>query len=284
VKRAYLIGLMVLVGLATVFTVGAVVMSGHRNPEMGLASAMGLGYLLVMSFAAFTAFERGWWRLPAFLGAGLAAAMMVVLPLYMYMESTISYSARPPWMETMGNLVIEGLLTTGLLCLGACVLSVPINLAGRMVQILTGLSYAGLFVLFQLSLWEVGARRDRFIWMSSFFILSGAGTITVFVLHKFFGIKVPNPIGLVVERMFLRCPRCQKEQDLDLASGRCAFCKLKIKVEVEEPVCPGCGYNLHQLTHAVCPECGRGLLSDEVAGEGTANLMKWAQANDVQRG
>ncbi len=52
------------------------------------------------------------------------------------------------------------------------------------------------------------------------------------------------------------CPRCGNGLTIDSnRDGRCTGCRLKIRVEVEEPRC-ACGYLLYELAAAVCPECG----------------------------
>jgi hypothetical protein len=55
----------------------------------------------------------------------------------------------------------------------------------------------------------------------------------------------------------LDCPRCAVT--IEARSGkqtRCGGCRLRVRVEVEEPRC-ACGYLLFQLTGDTCPECGK---------------------------
>ena len=54
----------------------------------------------------------------------------------------------------------------------------------------------------------------------------------------------------------IRCPRCALEQSIPLGKGKCARCKLEIRIEIEEPRCP-CGYQFLGLKAEKCPECGR---------------------------
>jgi hypothetical protein len=102
-------------------------------------------------------------------------------------------------------------------------------------------------------------------------IAGGCGVLTVFVLNKFFGIKVIDPLSIAAANIWLRCPRCSKEQEIVSGESRCVACKLRIKIEVEEPLCPKCGYNLHALTHPFCPECGTTLYGETI---GNPALMK----------
>jgi hypothetical protein len=54
----------------------------------------------------------------------------------------------------------------------------------------------------------------------------------------------------------MTCPRCRSLVDIHSNKDcRCPSCRLKIRVEVEEPRC-SCGYQLYQLDSDTCPECG----------------------------
>lgn len=61
----------------------------------------------------------------------------------------------------------------------------------------------------------------------------------------------------------LTCPRCQ--HPIEARSNRetrCEGCRLKVRVEVEEPRC-ACGYLLYQLESDICPECGKPVDPDD---------------------
>lgn len=59
--------------------------------------------------------------------------------------------------------------------------------------------------------------------------------------------------GVPVE---LPCPRCGTViRGRSNRDCRCGSCRLRVRVEVEEPRC-GCGYLLYQLAGETCPECG----------------------------
>jgi hypothetical protein len=55
----------------------------------------------------------------------------------------------------------------------------------------------------------------------------------------------------------LTCPRCNAAMDVQSnREGRCTGCRLKVRVEIEEPRCV-CGYLLYELESGTCPECGK---------------------------
>ena len=63
-RRYFLVGLLTLTGIATLLTIGFLFVGGRgREMEGAVMSAAGIGYLTVISFAAFTAFESRWWRI-----------------------------------------------------------------------------------------------------------------------------------------------------------------------------------------------------------------------------
>jgi len=68
----------------------------------------------------------------------------------------------------------------------------------------------------------------------------------------------------------LKCPRCQSDQKVGLGESRCGVCRLKFTIGVEVPKCPNCGFNIHGLTRAVCPECGLHLDDEDVPVSGAA--------------
>ena len=57
-------------------------------------------------------------------------------------------------------------------------------------------------------------------------------------------------------RLAFTCPRCGEGQSLRPGHARCASCRARFFIEIEEPRCE-CGYVLFNLTGDVCPECGR---------------------------
>ena len=61
----------------------------------------------------------------------------------------------------------------------------------------------------------------------------------------------------------LTCPRCQHPiHARSNREARCDGCRLKVRVEVEEPRC-ACGYLLYQLESDTCPECGKPIDPDD---------------------
>lgn len=61
----------------------------------------------------------------------------------------------------------------------------------------------------------------------------------------------------------LNCPRCGTGIEARAnREARCEGCRLRVRVEVEEPRCV-CGYLLYQLPGDTCPECGRAVAPED---------------------
>ena len=88
-------------------------------------------------------------------------------------------------------------------------------------------------------------------------ILTSLGIISLPILHKLYGSKNPTDAVSTKLEMEIVCPRCAAHQTIAAGDSSCGNCRLKFRLEIEEPRCAGCGYLLYQLTSLRCPECGR---------------------------
>lgn len=72
----------------------------------------------------------------------------------------------------------------------------------------------------------------------------------------------PGLIGAAIQ-VSMTCPRCQSTVEAQTnRESRCPGCRLKIRVEVEEPRC-ACGYLLYELESDTCPECGKAVAAED---------------------
>ena len=60
----------------------------------------------------------------------------------------------------------------------------------------------------------------------------------------------------------LQCVRCGQWMQMHSGKAACPRCKSIITLEFEEPRCE-CGYPLHRLASANCPECGKGIPAEK---------------------
>lgn len=68
-----------------------------------------------------------------------------------------------------------------------------------------------------------------------------------------------------IKAVSMVCPRCARKNEAPLGQSRCQGCGLILLVQVAEPRCVKCNYNLLDLRSPVCPECG-----EPIAGVGGA--------------
>ncbi|HEY4330099.1 MAG TPA: hypothetical protein VGN88_10220 [Phycisphaerae bacterium] len=271
-KRGFLLLLLALTGWTAVVIAWAVYRTG-RSPEVlswGLSATLTQGFLLVISFAAFTALDRPSIRLLALFGMPLAALMLFLIPLYAWTGIT-DYRQIGPFSHAAHNAtqcaVETGVLTAGLLCLVPFILIPNMKRIGRIVQLSTILYLTVAYITALLQIWQLDTQRvDEAL--TTLLIPAGACTFGVFALHKFLEIRQPTPLMSVDHAVQVRCPRCQSLETLEFGTSRCQCCRLKITIAVEEPKCPNCHFNLHHLTQPICPECGFHLDQDEVPAAG----------------
>ncbi|MGN6367226.1 MAG: hypothetical protein ACTHN5_03090 [Phycisphaerae bacterium] len=275
-KRVYLMVLIVLVGIATTATVAAIFLGGRPLLyDSILVSALGVGFMILLSFAALPAMERRGLQWIAAVGALLAGINVVVLPVFMiWIDSRRFRGPVAPGdqklLELAGEVVGTGIVWAAFLCLIAFVYAQRLNVLGRLLQIGTVASMTVATAIFMGLIWadSWSVMRDAETCFLASMVLSVAGVLAVLLLGRFLAVKVPDVLSMVGEVIHLQCPRCKKFQDVPLGSGYCSGCRLRIRVEVEEPRCPKCGYNLHQLTRPICPECGEQLAPEVAAGSG----------------
>ena len=212
VKRGYLIGMLVLTGGGTCLTVMVLLTgSGYRETEGAIVSAVSLGFLLLLAFAAYSALDHRWWRIPAIAGAMLTALMMLVTPLWAWWDRSSLYGSS---YEILDRLTGVGMITAGLLCLVPWVMVPRLNALGKLVQGATAGAMLLLYGFSWLVIWDASVVHDMDNVFVALATLCGAGMLTVFVLNRFFGIKMPNPLTSVQATVWLKCPRCLKEQEI----------------------------------------------------------------------
>jgi hypothetical protein len=269
-KRAILLVLLALTGWTAVLLASALYRSGRSPQTMGWALGIILAqaFLMLVSFAAFTALDRPRLRLPALTGMIAAAAMLAALPIFGWWQITDPLLLRQanhpdPAHYRMFQLAATGFLTAGLMCLIPFVLVPPMRRVARIVQLTTILYLTFAYLAAILFLWKIDTQRlDEAL--TTLLIPAGACMLGVFALHKFLEIRHPDPLTSVAPALHVRCPRCQCEQSLTLGESRCRRCRLRFTIAVEEPRCPNCHFNLHQLTRPICPECGFHLDEEDV--------------------
>ncbi len=261
-KKVMLWALLGLILAATVAGITAVLLPARfiNYDVMSTAVVVGLygvGGLILVSIAG------GQRRLFQTSAAALALSMAVFV-FGIWTDGIIDWLVLR-WVGQIGSVV----LFLGLL-LAHRMLVAPLPAAGMLARVTQRASLISAALLFLLS--SVGMVNDGF-WgyeeiavrlLVIFGIVVVGSTIATGAL-AYFG---PRPgedepgamAGSIVVR--LDCPRCDAPIEARANTrARCGACRLKVRVEIEEPRC-SCGYLLYQLVGATCPECGR-VVSEE---------------------
>lgn len=289
-KRIFLIGLLVLIGLAALACIGAIVISGLRGRafEATLVTAFLWGVLFVLALAAFAAIEQRRQLVLATIGLLGCATMALTTPVVVGVENYHRWLGVPYSIaQTLNQSLAIGYLFTAWLCISAVTLT-PVfrfpyyflpRVASLMALIATCIGTVAITFARNLN----GTAEDFIVGlMLTTLVLAVSGIFATYILNKFLATTVLDPVSLPSHKLPITCPRCMKAQDLPMGESRCVQCKLKFKVDIEEPKCPTCGYVLHMLTRPICPECGTSFSADELSDD-KIELRKWAQANDAQR-
>ncbi len=140
--------------------------------------------------------------------------------------------------------------------------------AGKLVQRVSLISTAFSGVLVAASFALEGTRHigDVTIRLMGISLIVSAGSTIATGAFALFGPKPgDDEPGLLAGSIpvSLSCPRCADALTVQSnREGRCEGCRLKVRVEVEEPRC-GCGYLLYELESDTCPECGKAIPADD---------------------
>lgn len=144
----------------------------------------------------------------------------------------------------------------------------PRGLGGSMLKwsamvfaaIVTGMIVYG-FVTRGTNYWRPAYFRTMWV-----MVILGAGTTIATAALAIFGPKPgDDEPGLLASSMpvSMTCPRCNATMVAHSnRESRCPACRLKVRVEIEEPRC-SCGYLLYQLESDTCPECGKHIADED---------------------
>jgi hypothetical protein len=262
-RRTFLLGVIGSLSLAALLGIWAFLFGNFGELEWKiLFTTMTAALFSLTSLGAAVVLERARWRIAmifAFVLSGLG--LLVYLPII--------------WSESIWRWVDDDNLFKLMFWLAAWSISLPhaglLSLATfkGLFRWVRRAAIAAVFALAMsvtlVALFE--GEPDEELWfriIGVFVILSTLGTITVPILAKVSGIDRNAGVESTAMEINITCPRCLMEQTVRSGHSRCAGCKLKFEINIEEPRCPKCDYLLHRLTSPTCPECGQTLGDDEI--------------------
>ena len=281
IKRIFLITLLASIALSALM--GIIAILSDMNHEWGIKlffSALTIAGASLACFVSSIPLEKR--RFPVLAWSGillpLLAAFLCIVLIWAWepIQEVLGYFFYPKnsWRasELMGKFLVSFIYLAIAVSASAALLSPRLRSVGFWIQITTVALIAGGFIMEQPLMWFL--YREEFLWKmwGISLILSFAGLITTPIIARFFTIKTDEELTALTRTLHLTCPRCLTPQDMLVGESRCSHCKLKFKLEVEEPRCPKCNYILHGLTQPRCPECGDMFSSEELSAQSTPSI------------
>ncbi|MBL4590718.1 MAG: hypothetical protein JKY96_02035 [Phycisphaerales bacterium] len=256
-KSLILWSLLGCVGVAMVAGITAVVFPRlFRNDEVLattiIVAAYALGGLVVLAVS-----RRMRWTL--WLCSVCLIVSLVFFLIGVWFEQSMPYRLESFIWATGAASLTLGLTAVHQLLIRPLRLTTPL---GKIIKytaltagVLTGAVIFIGFVAHGFSFW--GRLHLRLMGVSA--IVAGGTSIATGAMMLFGAKPGEDEPGMLVGTIpvSISCPRCAAGLTIDSnREGRCSACRLKIRVEVEEPRC-SCGYLLFELAAEVCPECGK---------------------------
>lgn len=263
VRRILLFVLLGLIGLGVLAGLAAVLVPSGWVPDEVILTIVIVGVYTLGALVAVTA-ARSMRRLLAVCMwvAGLSCAGFLA---GIWLEGSIGWTAQEWIFRISGCLVFASLAMLHRMVIGPLRFRAgPARLNLRVALIAVPV-LAGLLTL--ILLWDDWNDYDELIMrLIGVAGIVAAGSSVVAGVVWFFERRPehdePGMIGqgVAVEMV---CPRCQAViRGRSNRECRCGSCRLKVRIEVEEPRCD-CGYLLYQLAGDTCPECGKAVAPED---------------------
>lgn len=220
-----------------------------------ISTMLGIMLFSLTSLGASIVLERRTWAPAMWAAVAISLTGLVTLIVYIW-----SYRYHPSLTTFIG------VVTTWAISLPAAGLLRMTRFEGILVAYRNGVTLLALVSAACISIAIVAEPRDEFAGrlLGVLLITTFLGAISIPILFRIYGVETRRPVETSPLEIQLTCPRCLLAQTAPSGPSRCARCKLKFTLEIEEPRCPECNYLLYRLTTPRCPECGHALGADDV--------------------
>lgn len=256
-RRLILLVLLGLIGLGMLTGIAALLLPRNTLPEellitITIAGLYALGLLVV--FSTGPRMVRTRWL--ALLGA---AASFVGYEVVLWFDNAIHWETRNTIVSWSTVALVLAFAMTQRLML------VPLRprvLVGRVAQragLIAGAITASMLAAVMVFEDSIPFEELYVRLLGIAAIVAAGGTIGTGIVWFFERKPEHDEPGVLGEGVpiSLTCPRCAGPiQARSNREARCEGCRLKVRVEIDEPRC-ACGYLLYQLTGDTCPECGK---------------------------
>ena len=256
-RRLILMVLLGLIGLGMLTGIAVLLLPRNTLPDellatIAISGLYALGLLVV--FSAGARMVRTRWIALAGTAASFAGYMVVL-----WFEGVLGWQTVERVMRGSTVALVLAFAMTQRLLLVPLKPRVPAGRAARRAGLIAG----GVTAL--MAAW--GLVFVDWIWNEELYarllgvaaIVGAGGTIGAGIVWFFERRPEHDEPGVLGEGVPVRltCPRCAGPIEArSNREARCGGCRLKVRVEIEEPRC-ACGYLLYELVGSVCPECGK---------------------------
>lgn len=228
-----------------------VIVSGNRLPWNVVGTLLSVGLFGLTSLGASAVYFRGVWTLAMRVAwvVSIGGLALYTAAIWAPSNRTQDWVFNVMWLTAIWAVALPHL---GLLALTRFEGAWRGGRIGALVTVLgLAVSLSVHVFLHNNAHWQLTAVLG---------ILAGLATIGLPIAQKLYGLsRQPPGLESTPAEVWLRCPRCEKEQTVSAGKAKCSGCGLRIELKVEEPRCVGCGYLLYKLASPQCPECGRGV-------------------------
>ncbi|MCI0362752.1 MAG: hypothetical protein L0219_02655 [Phycisphaerales bacterium] len=269
-RRVFLWTMIVSLSLAAVLGIVAILVPGFgRTQDRVLITSLLVGAFSLPALACSIVLGRKKviWLMHLGIGSSLLA-----LTLWLVLVWTNLWHYRPgvDWEEIISKTALPFTVTAALaMHIGLLTLLPLMRPPYRLVRVMTIACASALGGLVLIIIWFEIFEDEMGKALAVLSILTACGTIVTPVLAILDHLQRRGSRESIPSRVSidLTCPRCGMRQTLPAGTARCAQCRLRIDIDVEEPRCE-CGYLLYQLQGDTCPECGRILRTPTTAAHG----------------
>lgn len=266
-RQVFLGVLLASLGFATLMGI-LVVLGGMRSESAGRVAltALTIGFTSLGGFVSAMLLDKRRFLLAGWAGMVAAGAAGLLCFIMIWWGEEISRTLSPGGGYPREQWIFQLLGTA--IAVGVGLPLIAALLTPRLTKFAQGIQFitVGVILLAMLSgcvlIWTAGDRGTSESLAKTWgvlAILSLAGSIATSALARSSGNKSDDELVEAATKLTIFCPRCLTKQDLPVGDSACIHCRLKFKIEVEEPRCGKCGYILRGLTRPICPECGETL-------------------------
>ena len=250
-------GLLCVVGIAMIAGIVAMIAPSRSLPDEVLITALVVGVHAAAGLLLVPIGRR--YRILLIISLSSLLVGMSLSVAFIWLERSLNYRAERTLVQFLSFFeILAGVLAHWMLVRPMRLGHLAIGNTLRWITLLSGI-VTGILLMMGLcfDLFRHTDIIDRAFGVA--LIICVGGTMACGAIQLFTRREDDEDPGLLSGSFDVQvvCPRCEHTiLARSNRESRCEHCRLKLRVEVEEPRC-SCGYLLYQLESDTCPECGK---------------------------